>query len=122
MTSRDSAQIDRVLDAARKRIAPRVDPSQLSALAPKTLIVDLRPWEQRLRDGELPDAIQIDRNVLEWRLDPTSPHRSPMCKPGQSVVLVCDEGYQSSLAASALRDLGVEATDLIGGFQAWRAL
>jgi hypothetical protein len=83
-----AAQIDRVLDAARRRIAPRVDPSQLSAVAPRALIVDIRPLEQRLRDGELPDAIQIDRNVLEWRLDPTSSNRSSKCKPGQTVVLV----------------------------------
>jgi rhodanese-related sulfurtransferase len=87
-------------------------------------VVDIRPSELRQRDGELPGALIIDRNVLEWRLDPTSPHRCPEAADldgSTPVVLVCDEGYASSLAASTLRDLGLAAaTDLDGGFQAWR--
>ncbi|HEY6780401.1 MAG TPA: selenide, water dikinase SelD, partial [Thermoleophilaceae bacterium] len=68
----------------------------------------------------MPGALAIDRNVLEWRLDPSSPDRIPNLRECQQVVLVCNEGYQSSLAAAGLRDLGIDATDLIGGFQAWR--
>jgi len=87
------------------------------------LLVDTRPLEQRRRDGEIPGALVIDRNVLEWRLDPTSPHRiAAMQYAEQAVVIVCNEGYSSSLAAATLRRLGVRnATDLDGGFQAWRA-
>ncbi len=88
------------------------------------LIVDIRPLEQRQRDGVLPDALVIDRNVLEWRLDPTSDHRvAESSDHDQRIVLVCNEGYSSSLAAASLQDLGLRrATDLIGGFQAWLAL
>jgi rhodanese-related sulfurtransferase len=86
------------------------------------LVVDIRPVELRTRDGEMPGALVVDRNQLEWRLDPTSPHRlDAVTGPGQQVVLVCDEGYASSLAAAGLRELGLRrATDLDGGFQAWR--
>ena len=95
------------------------------ALAPRTmaaLVVDVRPREQRERDGELPGAMVIDRNVLEWRLDPTSPHRVPEVEAHRKVILVCNEGYSSSLAARTLQTLGVpQATDLVGGFQGWQA-
>ena len=79
--------------------------------------------EQRQRDGELPDAVVIDRNVLEWRLDPTSDHRIPQVTgPGQRIIIVCNEGYSSSLAAATLRQLGLHAaTDVMGGFQAIRS-
>ena len=66
-------------------------------------------------------ALFIPRNVLEWRCDPASAHRDERIPPGRRVVVMCDAGYQSSLAAATLRDLGVDATDLDGGFQAWRA-
>lgn len=84
------------------------------------LVVDIRPVEQRTRDGSLDGAVVIDRNVLEWRLDPTSEHRiDAVVSHDQRIVLVCNEGYQSSLAAATLQDLGLHrATDLIGGFQA----
>ena len=84
------------------------------------LIVDIRPVAQRERDGDLPGALVIDRNVLEWRLDPTSPHRLPEADdPDRQVVIVCNEGYSSSLAAATLQELGLHrATDLDGGFQA----
>jgi rhodanese-related sulfurtransferase len=83
----------------------------------------MRPVEQRRRDGELPGAIVVDRNVLEWRLDPTSPHRLAIADdPERRVVLVCHEGYSSSLAARTLQRLGLRgATDLVGGFTAWAA-
>jgi rhodanese-related sulfurtransferase len=85
------------------------------------LVVDIRPTEQRHRDGELPGAVVIDRNVLEWRLDPSSPHRLPVAdEPARRIVLVCNEGYSSSLAAHTLQRLGLtNATDLCGGYQAW---
>jgi rhodanese-related sulfurtransferase len=89
-------------------------------MARGALIVDIRPVEQRSRDGELPGSVVVDRNVLEWRLDPTSPHRIPEARrPDQEVVLVCNEGYASSLAAESLQKLGLTgATDLAGGYQA----
>ncbi len=102
----------------------RVQPHDLEAVQNAgALVVDIRPAEQRQRDGELPGAVVVDRNVLEWRLDPSSPHRLPIADdPGRRVVLVCNEGYSSSLAARTLQLLGlVNATDLCGGFQAWRS-
>jgi rhodanese-related sulfurtransferase len=116
--------IDELLAAARarlERVAPEALESERMAGA---LIVDIRPLEQRQRDGALPGALVIDRNVLEWRLDPTSDHRvAESSDHDQRIVLVCNEGYSSSLAAASLQDLGLRrATDLIGGFQAWLAL
>ncbi len=89
-------------------------------MARGALVVDIRPVEQRRRDGELPGAVVVDRNVLEWRLDPTSPHRIPeVTGTDQEVVVVCNEGYASSLAALSLHHLGFHrATDLDGGIQA----
>lgn len=100
----------------------RVRPDQLAAeLAAGALVVDTRSAEQRARDGELPGAVVIDRNVLEWRLDPTSPHRIEGAEDAdRRIIVVCDEGYSSSLAAHTLRRLGLRnATDLEGGYQAW---
>jgi len=87
------------------------------------LVVDIRPVEQRDQDGAITGAVIIDRNVLEWRLDPASPYRiGEVTGYDQRIVLVCNEGYASSLAAATLRGLGLHrATDLIGGFQALRA-
>jgi rhodanese-related sulfurtransferase len=84
--------------------------------------VDIRPVEQRRQDGALPGAVVIDRNVLEWRLDPSSPHRIPEAiNAERRIIVVCNEGFSSSLAAATLRQLGLpHATDLDGGFQAWR--
>ncbi len=85
------------------------------------LLVDTRPAAQRAEFGEIPGALVIERNLLEWRLDPTSPHRHPaVTGPDQHVVVICQAGYASSLAAASLRQLGLtNATDLIGGFEAW---
>lgn len=112
--------VDRLLAAAREGL-DRVEPAALDAeVASGALVVDIRPFEQRARDGDLPGALVIDRNVLEWRLDPTSPYSVPETGPDRRIVLVCNEGYQSSLAARTLRNLGLtRATDLVGGFQAW---
>jgi rhodanese-related sulfurtransferase len=119
----DSSGVARLLAECRSGL-DRVRPEDLAAeQAAGALVVDTRPSEQRTRDGDLPGAVVIDRNVLEWRLDPTSPHRLTGCDdPERRVIIVCNEGYGSSLAASTLRRLGlVRATDLVGGFQAWRA-
>ncbi len=113
--------IDDLLDIARARLPHRPTADDLPALvAAGAAIVDIRPSEQRDRDGELPGAVVVDRNVLEWRLDPASTHRIMDLTPDQPVVIVCNEGYASSLAAATLQDLGLRgATDLDGGFQAW---
>lgn len=115
--------IDEYLARARSgldRVAPEALAAEQDAGA---LVVDIRPEEQRRRDGELPGAVVIDRNVLEWRLAPSSPHRIPGVDPERRVILVCNEGYGSSLAAATLQHLGLpHATDLMGGFQAWLAL
>lgn len=103
----------------------RVHAADLAAeQAAGALVIDTRPADQRQRDGLLPGAVVIDRNVLEWRLDPASPDRiAEMTGYDQRIVIVCNEGYSSSLAAATLRQLGLHrATDLIGGFQAWRLL
>ncbi len=117
--------IDEVLEEARAGYR-RVDPGEASALAAVGgLLVDIRPVGLRERDGEVPDAVIVDRNQLEWRLDPVSPHRLAVIGEDdyeRPIVLFCDEGYASSLAAVSLRALGLSgATDLVGGFQAWAA-
>jgi rhodanese-related sulfurtransferase len=120
MTAADHAGVDALLDAARATLPHRPGAAELPALlARRALIVDIRPAAQRERDGELPGAVVIDRNVLEWRLDPTSPHRIAEATLDREIVLVCNEGYASSLAAATLQQLGLRrATDLDGGFQA----
>ena len=115
--------IDRLLAQARASLL-RLDPGAAArAQREGGLLVDIRPAAQRLAHGGIPGALVIDRNVLEWRLDPTSPARIEGAPhPGQVVVVVCQEGYASSLAAATLQQLGlVNATDLAGGFLAWRA-
>jgi rhodanese-related sulfurtransferase len=117
------ATIDRILEEARARLG-RVSPEQAAAEhARGALLVDTRTFEQRTRDGEIPGALVIDRTVLEWRLDPTSESHIPeMTAPDVRVIVVCAQGYSSSLAAAMLQDLGLRnATDVIGGFEAWSA-
>jgi rhodanese-related sulfurtransferase len=116
------ATIDELLAEARSGLQ-RVTPWEAqAALEDGALIVDIRPSELRERDGELPGAHVIDRNVLEWRLDPHGEHRDPsVARTDRQVIVMCNEGYQSSLAAATLRRLGLDATDMIGGLQAWRA-
>jgi rhodanese-related sulfurtransferase len=120
--SDDDSAIARTLEQARRAL-DRVAPGDLAAeQAAGALVVDIRPEGTRRDEGELPGAVVIDRNVLEWRLDPTSPDRIPQAdRADLRIVLVCNEGYASSLAAAALRDLGLSrATDLVGGYRAWR--
>lgn len=115
--------IDRLLARAQERL-DRVRPAQLAdELEMGALLVDTRPVEQRERDGAMPGAVVIDRNVLEWRLDPTCPFRSDLgVGPETRIIVVCHEGYSSSLAAVTLQELGLRrATDLVGGYQAWLA-
>jgi rhodanese-related sulfurtransferase len=114
--------IDRLLGRARAGLV-RLTPHQaLAAQADGALLVDTRPIAQRLADGELPGALVVERNVLEWRFDPSSSVRVPEARADLHLVVVCSEGYSSSLAAAALQDIGIpRATDLVGGFVAWRA-
>jgi len=121
MTDVDGSAISHLLEESRRGL-DRVQPADLAAVqAAGALVVDIRPADQRQRDGELPNAVVIDRNVLEWRLDPSSSHRLPMADdPDRRIVLVCSEGFSSSLAAHTLQRLGLaNATDLCGGFKAW---
>jgi len=114
--------IAEMLAGARARLR-RADPHETSqALAHGAVLVDIRPAAQRAEFGEIPGAIVIERNVLEWRLDPRSDARLPWAdRYDLEVIVTCQEGYTSSLAAAALQDLGLHrATDLAGGFAAWR--
>jgi len=115
--------VDDLLAAARTRL-DRVDPLRAAALAANgAYLVDTRPHWQRAQEGEIPDALVIERNHLEWRLDPTSDARVPEAVDHDVTWIVfCSEGYSSSLAAASLQDLGLHrATDLDGGFRAWQA-
>ena len=115
--------IDHVLEKARRRLR-RVTPEQAAEEhAHGALLVDTRTSEQRLRDGGMPGAVVVDRTVLEWRLDPTAVDRIPEATDHTvRVILICNEGFSSSLAAASLLDLGlINATDVTGGFQAWKA-
>jgi rhodanese-related sulfurtransferase len=118
-----SHSIDEILAAARTRLH-RIQPVQAHhAQRTGANLVDIRPAAQRQAHGEIPGAITIERNVLEWRLDPRSDARLPIAdRYDLPVVIVCQDGYTSSLAAAALHDLGLnKATDMIGGFTAWAA-
>ncbi len=123
MTRPPGAQtIDEVLASARARLS-RLSPAQArQAAAAGALLVDIRPQAQRLAEGEIPGAVVIERNVLEWRFDPLSANSLPVAGYDLQVVVFCSEGYTSSLAAASLLDLGLyRATDMAGGFRAWQA-
>ncbi|MFE7908589.1 rhodanese-like domain-containing protein [Streptomyces albogriseolus] len=119
-----SLSIDEHLARVRAGL-DRVGPQEAyAAAADGALLVDIRYAELRERDGLIPGALVIERNELEWRLDPVGSHRVPQATDhDQRIVVICNEGYASSLAAASLHQLGLHrATDLIGGFQAWRAV
>ncbi|MGF7234629.1 MAG: rhodanese-like domain-containing protein [Frankia sp.] len=101
----------------------RLAPDRAAAeVAGGAVLVDIRPAAQRAEEGSVPDALVVERNVLEWRFDPTSDARLPIATGDDlRVIVLCSEGYTSSLAAAALRSLGLRrATDVIGGYQAWK--
>jgi rhodanese-related sulfurtransferase len=119
----EARTIEELLARVRGRI-DRVHPEEVAArVAAGALRVDTRPWEQRAWDGAVPGAVVVDRNVLEWRLDPASPDRLPQVTGYDlEVIVLCHQGYSSSLVADTLRTLGlVRTVDVIGGFEAWAA-
>ncbi len=115
--------VDHLLADARSRLR-RLTPQQAHAEMARGLrLIDIRSDSQRAIDGVIPGSLHVPRNVLEWRLDPACPHRHPEFGHRDArIALMCDEGYQSSLAAATVARFGLaEATDVIGGFRAWRA-
>jgi len=119
----DAPGIDELMAEARSGLARLRPEAAFAALTDGAVLVDIRPLEQRIVEGEVPGAIVIGRNVLEWRLDPRSEARIPaLARADARIVVMCSQGYASSLAAATLRRIGLrEATDLDGGFQAWKA-
>jgi rhodanese-related sulfurtransferase len=115
--------VERLVAQARVGLV-RLEPAVAArALREGALLVDIRPHAQRCAEGGIPGAVVIERNVLEWRFDPSSPWRHPQLGgPRHLVVVICSEGYASSLAAATLQQLGlVHATDMVGGARAWVA-
>ena len=114
--------IDDVLAEARSRLV-RLSPAEAdAAVRAGAVLVDIRPAAQRAHEGEIPGAMIVERNVLEWRFDPASDARLPVASYELQVIVFCSESYTSSLAAASLQELGVyRATDLAGGFKAWQA-
>ncbi len=127
-TPSTTSRVDELLARTRAALPHRPTAAELPGLVQDgAVVVDIRPIGLRERDGELRGAIVIDRNQLEWRVDPTSEFRLPeFDDPDRLIVVMCDEGYASSLAAAVLQELGLRnATDLDGGFQGlvaeWRS-
>jgi rhodanese-related sulfurtransferase len=118
----DPVTAEDLLAEARSGLERLDPPAAAAALEAGAVLVDIRSELQRDRDGVVPGTVFFSRNVLEWRCDPASPTRDErVCDPAQHLILMCDEGYQSSLAAANLKRLGFDrATDLAGGFRAWR--
>ena len=118
---REPTTVEELLMEARARLT-RLSPGEAQAASHTgAALIDIRSECQRARDGKIPGAKYIARNVLEWRLDPSSPDRDrDLARCDIKLILICNEGYQSSLAAATLTRFGVNATDVIGGFQAWR--
>ncbi|WP_216215822.1 rhodanese-like domain-containing protein [Amycolatopsis aidingensis] len=117
-----TARIEAALAAARSTVE-RVGPPEAARLrADGALLVDIRPASYRAAEGEIPGAVPVERIHLEWRLDPSCAHRLPGVHPGRTVVVLCNEGYASSLAAAEVRRLGLTGVrDLVGGYRAWLA-
>lgn len=123
MSAAADSRVDALLAAARSGLV-RLTPQQAAAAQQQgALLVDIRYAALRERDGTVPGALVVERNELEWRLDPSCPHRAPEATGfSLPVVVFCNEGYASSLAARSLRELGLrQVTDLAGGYQAWRS-
>jgi rhodanese-related sulfurtransferase len=120
VTTATVRSIDDILDEARSRLERLTATQAYTAVAAGAVLVDIRPAAQRAAEGWVPEAMVVERNVLEWRFDPSSDARLPCAAYDLQVIVLCQEGYTSSLAAAALQDLGVHrATDVIGGFAAW---
>jgi rhodanese-related sulfurtransferase len=121
-TGRSPTGIDELLDQARRRLV-RLSPQEaFRAHQDGAVLVDIRPQACREAEGFLPGALVIERTELEWRLDPTSEGRLLFASRDLRIMIVCSEGYSSSLAAATLQDLGMRhATDVEGGFRAWKA-
>lgn len=114
--------VDELLAAARARLERLTPAEAFAAGAGGAVLVDIRPQVNREAEGEIPGAVIVERNVLEWRFDPSNAARLPIAAYDLQVIILCNEGYTSSLAAVALHELGVSrATDVIGGYRAWRA-
>jgi rhodanese-related sulfurtransferase len=114
--------IDALLAEARAGLVRLTPEEALRAQADGAVLVDIRPEANRRAEGAIPGAVVVERTVLEWRLDPACEARLPLASYDLHVVVVCNEGYSSSLAAATLQQLGVDrATDLVGGFRAWKA-
>src|SRR5215469_3223553 len=121
---RAAKTIDELLAHARATLPDRPSPAEaLHAQAGGALLIDIRDDEQRREDGLIPGAIVLPRNSLEWRCDPASEWRHPaITRRDLYIILICNQGYQSTLAAATLQQLGlIHATDLDGGFTAWAA-
>jgi rhodanese-related sulfurtransferase len=115
-----TVKIAELLAQAAARIR-RYEPAEARAAAERgAIVVDIRAADTRERDGVIPGSLHVPRTVLEWRADPTSEWRNPALA-GVALILVCDHGYSSVLAAATLVDLGVDAGDVVGGFEAWAA-
>jgi MFS family permease len=112
-----------LLADAQRRISPRLEPAAaFQALHEGAVIVDLRSSDERWREGLIPGSVHIPRSVLEWRLDPDSGYSNPHVEPGQRVIVFCAHGFSSSFAAVTLRELGWRtATDIVGGYEGWKA-
>ena len=112
--------VDEYLDQARAEL-DRVDPAEAKRLQDEgALLVDIRPIANRAEEGEIPGSVPVERIHLEWRLDPASPNRLPEVDGATRIIVLCNEGYASSLAARDLHRLGLDtATDLVGGFRGW---
>lgn len=115
------ASVDDLLARARAGWTRLSADEAYAAVGEGALLVDTRTEAQRERTGDLPGALVIDRTVLEWRLDPTSPNRIPEAEARPRIVVVCRQGFSSSLAARSLRDLGLDATDMVDGVEGWIA-
>jgi rhodanese-related sulfurtransferase len=114
--------IDDILAEARARLVRLAPEDAAEAVRRGAVLVDIRPYAQREAYGQIPGSLIVERNVLEWRFDPRSDARIAIARYELRVIVVCQEGYTSSLAAAALQDLGIfHATDLDGGFAAWKA-
>ena len=125
MTTRPpgARSIDEILAEARARLRRLAPKDAFDVVSAGGVLVDIRPAHQRAEHGEIPGSVVIERNHLEWRLDPASDGRLPWATGyDRQIIVICMEGYTSSLAAAALRDLGLaEATDIVGGYLAWTA-